>query len=55
MACSFVLSFIVGLIARSKKGRLLQSKVEEVLLNILPGYAWVKGMTGDLRDDEAEE
>lgn len=51
----FVLSFIVGLFARSKKGRLLQSKVEAVLLNVLPGYAWVKGMTGDIRDDEAEE
>jgi len=51
----FVLCFLVGLIARSTKGRRLQNKIEEILLQIVPGYAWAKGMTGSMSDDEAQD
>jgi len=44
-----------GLLARSPGGRRVYSKLDTVLLQMIPGYAWVKGITGGIRDEEAEE
>ena len=44
-----------GLAARSQRGQILHRKLDEVLMNLLPGYAWVKGMTGDISDQDARQ
>lgn len=45
--------FIAGLFARSSWGRGLHAKVDSLLLNIFPGYAWIKGVTGEISDEDA--
>jgi len=44
-----------GMLARSPGGRRIYAKLDTVLLQMIPGYAWVKGITGGIRDEEAEE
>ena len=51
----FVLCFVVGLLAYSPPARRMHAKLDAILLQIIPGYAWAKGMTGSLSDDDAEE
>jgi uncharacterized membrane protein len=46
---------LVGMLARSPWGQKVNAKLDEMLLHIVPGYAWVKGMTGGIRDEDAEE
>jgi len=46
--------FIAGLVARSSVGRKAYATLDELLLEMIPGYSWVKGVTGDISDDEAE-
>jgi len=45
--------FFAGLAARSSRGRELQSRIDGLLLQVVPGYAWIKGMTGSVSDEEA--
>lgn len=45
---------VAGMLARSPWGKKLNQKLDTVLLQMIPGYSWVKGMTGDVRDEEAE-
>jgi len=45
--------FFAGLAARSSRGRELQNRIDGLLLQVVPGYAWVKGMTGSVSDEEA--
>ena len=45
--------FFAGLAARSSRGRELQNRTDGLLLQVVPGYAWVKGMTGSVSDEEA--
>ena len=47
--------FLVGMLARSPLAQKLSEKLDTILLQMIPGYAWVKGMTGDIRDEDAEE
>ena len=46
---------LAGLLARSPWGRRMNARIDAALLQVIPAYAWVKGMTGELRDDEAED
>ena len=46
---------LAGVLARSPWGRTIHEKLDTVLLNMIPGYAWVKGITGGIRDDDAED
>ena len=49
-----LLCLIAGLVARSPWGRKMYAKLDELLLQMIPGYAWIKGVTGEISDDEAE-
>ena len=49
-----LLCLIAGLAARSPWGRKMYAKLDELLLQMIPGYAWIKGVTGEISDDEAE-
>jgi len=42
---------LVGTLARSPWGRKVNEKLDAVLLQMIPGYAWVKGITGGIRDN----
>lgn len=42
-----------GMIARSGWGRSIQARIDTVLLQLFPGYAWIKGVTGAISDDDA--
>jgi uncharacterized membrane protein len=45
---------MAGLVARSQWGRNIYAKIDSILLELIPGYSWVKGVTGDISDAEAE-
>jgi uncharacterized membrane protein len=45
---------LVGMLARSPWGRRVHEKLDALLLQMIPGYAWVKGITGGIQDDEAD-
>jgi uncharacterized membrane protein len=46
---------LAGTLARSPWGRKANEKLDTILLQVIPGYAWVKGITGGIRDDDAED
>ena len=46
---------IAGLLAQSSGGRKIYKKLDTVLLQMIPGYAWAKGMTGGIRDEDADQ
>ena len=46
---------LAGVLARSSVGQRVYKKLDTVLLQMIPGYAWVKGMTGGIRDEDADE
>jgi uncharacterized membrane protein len=48
------LCLLAGLAARSPAGRKVNDRVEALLLQFVPGYGWVKGVTGSVSDAEAE-
>jgi len=45
--------FIAGLVAKSSWGRNIQNRVDDLLLQLIPGYAWLKGLTGSVSAEEA--
>jgi uncharacterized membrane protein len=45
--------FIAGLVAKSSWGRTIQNRIDDVLLQFVPGYAWIKGMTSSVNVEEA--
>ena len=45
--------FISGLVAKSTWGRNIQNRIDELLLQFVPGYAWIKGMTSSVNVEEA--
>lgn len=51
----FVCCLAAGLAAKSPVGRKLHRKLDSVLLELVPGYAWIKGMTGDISDQDARK
>lgn len=46
---------LAGMVAHSTWGRVIHRRLDTALLNLIPGYAWMKGVTGGIRDDEAEK
>ena len=44
---------LAGMVAHSTWGRVIHRRLDTALLNLIPGYAWMKGVTGGIRDDEA--
>ena len=46
---------IAGLFARSSLGRNLHRRLDTILLNVFPGYAWLKGVIGNIQDRDAEK
>ena len=51
----FASCLAAGMLARSASGQKVYSKLDTVLLQLIPGYAWVKGVTGGIRDEDAED
>ena len=45
---------LAGTLARSPWGRKVNEKLDAVLLQMISGYAWVKGITGGIRDADQE-
>lgn len=45
--------FVSGLIAKSIWGRNIQNRIDDLLLQLVPGYAWIKGMTSNVNEEEA--
>jgi uncharacterized membrane protein len=45
--------FIGRLLARSGWGRMLQNRIDDLLLQFVPGYAWTKGITSNVSKEEA--
>ena len=46
---------MAGLVARSPWGRNVYQKIDTILLQLIPSYGWVKGVTGEISDQEAED
>jgi len=44
--------FISGLVAKSSWGRNIQTRIDNLLLQFVPGYAWIKGMTSAVNVEE---
>ena len=49
-----ILCFLAGVLARSSPAQRFYAKLDGLLLQLIPGYAWAKGMTGDLSDQDAD-
>ena len=50
-----LIMIVCCLLARSPWGKKVNEKLDAMLLQMMPGYAWVKGVTGGIRDEDAEE
>ena len=50
-----LLCLLAGLAARSPWGQKLYGRIDELLLQMIPGYAWVKDVTGDISDEDAAD
>ena len=48
-------AFLAGALARKPKLQGVYKKIDTLILQIVPGYSWLKGMTGNLSDAEAEK
>ena len=46
---------LAGVIAKSPLGQRLYSGIDNVLLALIPGYGWIRGVTGSITDQEADE
>jgi uncharacterized membrane protein len=49
----FSCCFIAGFVAKSSWGRNIQNRIDDLLLQLVPGYAWIKGMTSSVSAEEA--
>ena len=50
-----LVSLLAGLLARSPIFDNLYRKVDAIILQVFPGYSYIKGMTGSLSDSDAEQ
>ena len=50
-----LITLLAGLLARSSVFDGFYQKLDAIILQIIPGYSWVKGMTGSLSDADAEK
>jgi uncharacterized membrane protein len=52
IAVVLLICFLAGLIARRATAQRVRTKVDELLLNTFPGYAFVKGLAENIHDSE---
>jgi uncharacterized membrane protein len=45
--------FIAGLVAKRGWAKNIQKRIDDLLLKLVPGYAWIKGLTGTVAVEEA--
>ena len=50
-----VIALLAGTLAKSPVFDSFYKKVDAIILQLIPGYSWVKGMTGSLSDSQAEQ
>lgn len=50
-----LVSLLAGLVAKSPLFDSFYKKLDETMLQLFPGYAWMKGVTGSMTDAEAEQ
>jgi uncharacterized membrane protein len=50
-----LLTLLAGTLARSPLFNNFYRKVDAIILQVFPGYSWIKGMTGSLSDSDAEK
>jgi len=50
-----VVTLLAGLLARSPVFDKFYKKIDAVILQVFPGYSYIKGMTGSFSDSEAEQ
>ena len=50
-----VITLLAGMLARSPVFDSFYKKIDAVILEVIPGYSYVKGVTGSLSDSEAEQ
>ena len=55
VAVLFTVTLMAGVLARSAIFDGFYRKVDAVILQLVPGYSYMKGMTGSLSDSEAED
>ncbi len=49
-----VVTVLAGMLARSPVFDSIYKKIDAIILQVFPGYSYIKGMTGSLSDSEAE-
>jgi len=49
------ITVLAGMLARSPVFDSFYKKLDAIILQVFPGYSWIKGMTGSLSDAEAEQ
>jgi uncharacterized membrane protein len=42
---------MAGLAARGSWGRNIYQKIDSILMQLIPGYSWIKGVAGDISDN----
>jgi uncharacterized membrane protein len=50
-----VVTLLAGMLARSPVFDRFYKKIDAVILQVFPGYSYIKGMTGSLSDSDAEQ
>ncbi len=55
LAVLLLVSLFAGLLARSPVFDNFYRKIDAIILQVFPGYSWIKGMTGSFSDSEAEQ
>jgi uncharacterized membrane protein len=50
-----VITVLAGVLARSAAFDDFYKKLDAIILQVIPGYSWIKGMTGSLSDADAEK
>ena len=50
-----LICFVAGIVARSERGRRVRQRLDRFLLEVIPGYTWVRGITGSISDNEVED
>ena len=49
------MTLLAGMLARSPVFDGFYQKLDAIILQVIPGYSWIKGMTGSLSDADAEK
>jgi uncharacterized membrane protein len=50
-----VVTLLAGMLARSPAFDSFYKKIDVIIMQVIPGYSYIKGMTGSLSDSEAEQ